>query len=335
MKKAPYHVVNEVVGFAKHRKGERKGRFVNAVLRRFLREDPLPPLNGNPAARLSTAYSFPHWLVTRWLDRFGEATTETLLGHLNTPPLFTVRFDEKAITCDEVTAALKAKGCEPEPSTVLPNAVKVGQVRRVLDDDLFRKGLLTIQDEASQIAGSAVQPKPDDLVLDACAGTGTKTRNITESCPQARIIAMDSDRDRLAWAGPAAPLVVGDATRPPFRPETFNHILLDAPCTSLGIIRKHPELKWRRSAEDIRRFSGLQRRMLNTLWGALRRGGSLVYSVCSFEPEETTDLVKIFAEDRDFVLEKPTPFLFNKEYLLSVPFETGMDGFFVVKMRKL
>lgn len=335
MKKAHYHVVNEVVDFAKKHKGERIGKFVNAVLRRFLREEPMPLATGDLITQLSLAHSFPVWLVKRWLERLGAETTGALLVHLNTSPVFTVRFNPSIISSQELVAILQKKGLQPEPSTFLPNSLKVTQVRKVIDDTLFRQGVLFIQDEASQIAGLALQPKEGDFLLDACAGIGAKTRYISEVYSGIRVIAMDTDRRRLIHGKHIVPVIIGDATRHPFRSETFDHILLDAPCSSLGIIRKHPEIKWRRTENDILQFSALQRRLLNTLWGTLKKGGSLVYSVCSFEPEETTDLIKAFAEDREFVLEKPLPFLFNNDYFLSIPVETGMDGFFVAKMRKL
>ena len=115
----------------------------------------------------------------------------------------------------------------------------------------------------------------------------------------------------------------------------FDTILVDAPCSSLGILRKHPEIKWRRRHRDIISFGNFQFTLLKSLWDNLARGGHMIYSVCSFEPDETVAVIEKFKKERQFVLENPLPFLFNKEYFLSVPHETGADGFFIAKMKKL
>jgi 16S rRNA (cytosine967-C5)-methyltransferase len=121
----------------------------------------------------------------------------------------------------------------------------------------------------------------------------------------------------------------------PFKTEVFDSILLDAPCSSLGIIRKHPEIRWRRSEKDIAQYGGLQAEMIRSLSKNLKTGGFLLYSVCSFEPEETIEVVERLAKDGRFSVENPLPDLIDSPYFLSVPHETGMDGFFVAGLRKL
>jgi 16S rRNA (cytosine967-C5)-methyltransferase len=129
-------------------------------------------------------------------------------------------------------------------------------------------------------------------------------------------------------------IVRGDILRLPFKRNAFDAILLDAPCSSLGIVRKHPEIKWRRTEDEILRFGVYQLALLRAAWGSLKQGGHCIYSVCSFEPEETLDVIRAFAAKEQFLLENPLPFLFNKEYFLSLPHETGVDGFFIAKLRK-
>jgi 16S rRNA (cytosine967-C5)-methyltransferase len=141
---------------------------------------------------------------------------------------------------------------------------------------------------------------------------------------------------RLRLLGPEALRVRGDARASPFRNGAFDLILLDAPCSSMGIIRKHPEIKWRRNEADIAAFGNLQLDLLRRLWDNLRAGGHMVYSVCSFEPEETTEVIERFRGEKKFVEEDALPALPNhgKGPFLSVPHETGMDGFFIARLKK-
>ncbi|OPY82012.1 MAG: Ribosomal RNA small subunit methyltransferase B [Syntrophorhabdus sp. PtaU1.Bin153] len=344
MRKAGYHVVKEAVEYAKRTHDQRVAGFVNAILRRFMRDlesGSIARPGTGPAGMaasvhsLSTLYSFPEWLVARWLKRFGQKETEKLLSALNRPPIFTLRIDLKKVGRDEVIRALEAKGVKVSPGACLESALHVDKLAPVLDDILFREKFVHIQDEASQLAGLSLQPEPGDLVLDACAGFGTKTEQIAETRDRLRLIAMDNSLARLRSISRPLHPVLADALSPPFRDGIFDTILFDAPCSSFGIIRKHPELKWRRRDEDIRHFGAQQLAMLNTLWDLLKTGGHLVYSVCSFEPEETVDVVERFGEERKFVLENPLPFLFNRDCFVSLPHESDMDGFFIARLRKL
>jgi 16S rRNA (cytosine967-C5)-methyltransferase len=156
-----------------------------------------------------------------------------------------------------------------------------------------------------------------------------------ELYPETRFVAMDLRGQARATPHPERlSSLRGDVLHLPFKKNVFDAILLDAPCSSLGIIRKHPEIKWRRKEDEIPRFGTYQRALLSAVWQSLKPGGYCVYSVCSFEPEETIDVISAFAGDEQFVLENPLPFLFNKEYFLSLPHKTGVDGFFIAKLRK-
>jgi 16S rRNA (cytosine967-C5)-methyltransferase len=215
----------------------------------------------------------------------------------------------------------------------MPGSVKVDRIAPLLTDELFLEGSIQVQDEASQIAGLTVGIAPGEMVLDACAGLGTKSRQMGALAPGARIVVMDVDVSKVARAGADLP-VAADAARPPFSEGLFDAVLLDAPCSSLGVVRKHPEIKWRRQEKEIASFGRRQIGLLRSLWDTVRPGGRLVYSVCSFEPEETAEVIEAFARERKFVLEKAPSFLFNKDSFLSLPHTTGMDGFFVARLMK-
>ena len=335
MKKAAFHVVGETVEYAKKEKGQRVANFVNAVLRRSIREKDRLPLPSDPLVRLSIEHSFPPWLVRRWYGRFGEEGLTALLRVLNRTPEFTLRVDSGRTSREEVMRRLADRGVKAGKGRFLDRALSVDRLGPLLDDELFKGRVVHVQDEASQMAGLAVAPSGSDLILDACAGQGTKTEQIKEEWPGARVVAMDLEGKKLLSIRAAAFLVGGDALKNPFKRGCFDSILLDAPCSSLGIIRKHPEIKWRRRERDVAVFGGAQREMIKSLGENLRRGGHLVYSVCSFEPEETTGVVEQVVGEGLFVREKPLPALFPDEDFLSVPHLSGMDGFFIARLRKL
>jgi 16S rRNA (cytosine967-C5)-methyltransferase len=284
---------------------------------------------------MAVVYSFPQWLVQRWRKRFGHSKAELLFSHLNTPPEFALRVIEHNITKCEAITKLENLGLMVKPGKFLESALYVNRLAPLIQDELLRNKLISIQDETSQLAVHSLQLKPGSLVLDACSGLGTKASHILDLATGIRLIALDNSLSRLSFADRRSSLILGDANFAPFKDEVFDAIILDAPCSSLGIIRKHPEIKWRRRENDINHFSHKQYAMLKSVWDKLKVGGHLVYSVCSFEPEETIDVINKFKNIRKFALENPLPFLFNKEYFVSLPFETGMDGFFIARLKKL
>ncbi len=331
MKKAHYHVVKEAVEYARNEKGKFVAGFVNAVLRKYVSDKETRALS--PAGAMRQA--FPKWLVERWTLRFGTAETDRLLELLNREPEFTLRVDTRRLTVDKVIEALADGGIEVRRGRLSPSALTVNRLAPVFANALFKDGLVSVQGEASQLAGMAVAAAGGAVVLDACTGSATKTKQVREMCPQACIISMDNDMKRLRLSSLSDSIVCADALAPPFRAASFDTVLVDAPCSSLGIVRKHPEIKWRRREEDIYRFGAMQLSLLRSLWDLVRPGGRVVYSVCSFEPEETMDVIRNLAKDKNFVLENPLPFLFNKDCFLSLPHETALDGFFIARIRKL
>jgi 16S rRNA (cytosine967-C5)-methyltransferase len=337
MEKAHYHVVNEAVEYAKKERGAHTASFVNGVLRRFIREREAAGNDSSPSQvpGLSVKHSFPDWIVRRWVARFGRDEAEMLMASLNRSPDFGLRVDLRRMSQEEVVGHLGEKGIAARKGSVLDTAVYVERLSAVLKDELFKEGIIHVQDEASQLAGRAVHLAGGRYILDACAGSGTKTAQLKELLDSGCVVSMDSGMKRLRMMEKGATLVRGDALRSPFRREVFDTILVDAPCTSLGIIGKHPEIKWRRKLADVGLFGRNQLAMLKALWPILKPGGSMIYSVCSFEPEETTQVLEGLAGSEQFVLENPLPILFNKEYFLSLPHEMSMDGFFIARLKKI
>jgi len=332
MKKAHYHVINEAVEYAAKEQGKFVGGFVNAVLRRFVNDAELRDM----ARAEKVRKSFPGWLYRRWSGRFGDEATEKLLEEMTKEPRFDLRVDLTRSSPEQAIQELAEKGISAGKGRFAPSALTVDRLLPLMATPAFREGRISIQGEASQLAGIAVQLAAGKTILDACSGSGTKMRQIIELCPpSSQVYSMDIDIKRLRLSGLKDRIVCGDTLLPPFVPGSFDTVLLDAPCSSLGIIRKHPEIKWRRTEGDIRKFAELQHAMLNSVWDLVSEGGRLIYSVCSFEPEETIDVIGNLAKEKTFRLENPLPFLFNKDYFISLPHETAMDGFFIARLRKL
>jgi 16S rRNA (cytosine967-C5)-methyltransferase len=331
MKKADYHVVNEIVDYVKKEKGKAPANFVNAILRRFLREK--GEKTGTPEGALER--SFPEWLVKRWQTRFGKADTAKLLSSLNETPQFTVRVNLDKISLSDATSRLHEEGIKTKEGSLSESALFVQKLGPVLKSVLFAESLISIQDEMSQLVGLVLGPQKGTRILDACAGLGTKTHQIRELYPDSTLVSMDNEIRRLKSVTNTGLTILGDAIQNPFKRGIFDTILIDAPCSSLGILRKHPEIKWRRRPRDIISFGNFQLALLKSLWDNLKRGGHMIYSVCSFEPDETVTIIEKFKKEKQFILENPLPFLFNKEYFLSLPHETGADGFFIAKMTKI
>jgi 16S rRNA (cytosine967-C5)-methyltransferase len=340
MRKAVYHVVDETVEYVKGSKGRDTANFVNAVLRRSIRERESLQFPPDPVLRLSIEQSFPVWLVKRWHARFGTKDTVLLLETLNRSPEFGLRVDTRWITVAAAKQKLLDSGVEVREGKYLEGALRAEKLAPLLTNELFATRLVLVQDETSQmavlalVAGQSARARSKDLILDACAGQGTKTGQIRQMIPDARIVAMDTDREKLKAIDSTPLLTEGDATGNPFKEASFDSILLDAPCSSLGIVRKHPEIKWRRRETDIVRQAGIQRRMVRETLRALKPGGRLVYSVCSFEPEETVDVMNDFVKEGSLIPDGTVPGASDAPSFLSLPHETGLDGFFIAGFRK-
>jgi 16S rRNA (cytosine967-C5)-methyltransferase len=306
--------VNESVELVKRAKKFSAATLVNAVLRRAAEEAINPakeflPQNVPLADRLGILHSHPTWMVERCLARFGEAQTLALLEANNRTPRLTctlhVQNVAEALTPgaspspDDIFGLLEKSGLRIEPGVLLRNAFAVsgGSPTRT---DAFRRGLLSIQDEASQIVPLLLDVQPDDSVLDLCAAPGGKTAPLVRAAGSGGlVVAADRHAHRLRATGAQferlglsrVRLIELDAAHPlPFRRE-FKRILVDAPCSGTGTLARHPEIRWRLRPAQLAEFHGLQVALLKNALAQLAPGGRLVYSTCSMEPEENEDVV--------------------------------------------
>ncbi len=316
---APFTLVDQAVEAAKRDAGTRpQANFINACLRRFLRErEALVAATGRePAAQ----WNHPRWWTER-LKADHPAQWQAILQASNQAAPMTLRVNLRKTSREAMQATLAAAGMEAAP--VGAQGLVLAQARPVHDIPGFADGLLSVQDAAAQLAAPlllqdvlqdlAETPRP--RILDACAAPGGKTAHILELC-DADLLALDMDparctriADNLARLGLQAQVRAGDAERPAgwWDGVPFDAILLDAPCTASGIVRRHPDVRWLRRESDIAQLAAQQQRMLQALWPLLRPGGRLVYCTCSvFRAEGEARVAAFVAHHKEAVL-LPSP----------------------------
>ncbi len=350
-------VVNDAVELTKTRKKRSATGLVNAVLRRIDRERERLPLPGRPAEPaasasaaldyLSVTLSHPRWLVERWLTRFGFEAVEAWARFDNQPAPLTLRANTLNISAAALREQLSENGVQTEPTRFAPDGLTVVH-GNPLRTRLAEEGLFVVQDEASQLVALAAGATPGERVLDACAAPGGKTLGLTGDMDGRGLVVAADLRPRrlgllqrtLRQAGAErVRLVRLDAAKPlPFGP-VFDCVLLDAPCSGLGTIRRDPEIRWRRTAEDLPRLVEVQDAMLDRAAEAVRAGGRLVYATCSSEPEENEDRVEAFLERHpEFHVANPVdraprgrllaPVVNPAGHLRTWPFQHELEAFF-------
>ena len=328
---------------------------VNAVLRSLDREresiiypDPEADLIGY----LSVYDSHPEWMVSRWLKRYGPERTRVICRANNEVPPVTLRVNTLRTTREDLAAHLKDEGFEVEPCRVSPLGLKVRD-GFVTDSDAYRKGWFYIQDEAAQLVVWAMAPRPGETILDACAAPGGKTTQMAQAMAnQGRITVLDQDPQRLERVRQNCErlgiLIVechpGDARNPErLKDQRFDRILVDAPCSGLGVLRRNPEGKWSKTEALIQQYVQVQSQILKGISPLLRDGGVLMYSTCSIEPEENEEVVKGFLKtcpeysvlDLKNDLPASASSLVTPEGFLFTLFnQDSMDGFFAAKLVK-
>lgn len=351
-------VVDDAVNLVR-RAGKRSASgFVNAVLRAISRARgrlPLPPRPDNPSDRaaaisyFSVTLSHPHWLVERWLDRYGFQATERWLQFDNLPAPLTLRANRLRITTAELGLRLAADDVTVAPGAFASDALVVARGQSLQGVD---EGLFVVQDEASQLVAPLAGPDPGRRVLDACASPGGKTtalaaamegRGLLVAC-DIRGRRMDLLRRTIEAAGARnVRLVQADLLKPlPFS-APFDTVLVDAPCSGLGVLRRDPDIRWRRREDDLPSLAAAQLVMLQHAADAVVPGGRLVYATCSSEPEENESVAAAFlASSPDFApidlphdTGLPPAVVDERGHLRTCPHLHGLEAFFgAVFMRR-
>lgn len=277
------------------------GNVVNAVMRRYLREREQLALTLDPAA----AASHPPWLFRAISSQWPNYAAGIIDAGNRQPPM-TLRTNSRRISAGEYLATLHSSGLDATAGALSPCAIRLKRPVDVRELPDFAEGCASVQDEAAQLAAMLLQAAAGERVLDACAAPGGKACHILELQPAlAELVAMDIDASRLQKVGENlqrlrldVTLLTGDATQPPAQllPASFDRILVDAPCSASGVIRRHPDIKLLRRESDIAPLAALQGNILNALWPLLKPGGTLLYATCSILDEENSQVVRQFLD---------------------------------------
>lgn len=363
--------VNEAVQLIRKQPGHNWSGFVNAVLRNLLRQ-PVPPMPDSAAdatTALSIRYACPSWLVERWLQAFGFTRAERLCQQtIGIPPL-TIRTNSLRCSRSTLVARLQSEGILAQETAVSPVGLTLDKCGNPGQLAALKDGWCYVEDEAAQLIPLLLDPQPGDRVLDACAAPGGKTTHLAQLMKnQGTIVALDRHPGRLdrlvsnctrlgisivrpfhydlstqSDPGQAHGCSTTRGTFPGILSQPFDRILVDAPCSALGILRRHPEGKLLKGPSTIQQAGTLQRRILDQVCDLLRPGGILVYSACSIEPEETSEILRGFCQQHpDFHHDPVTPWvpaagesLITDQGHLCTAFQTfNMDGFFAGRLKK-
>jgi 16S rRNA (cytosine967-C5)-methyltransferase len=310
------------------------------------------PDSGDPVARLSILTSHPAWLVDRWVSRFGVETTEALLQANNRPAPLTIRTNILKTTRAELKAALESDGVLTSESTCSPVGLDIISSQQWLRTlQAYRDGWFVVQDQAAQIISLLLMPRPGETILDACAAPGGKTTHLAELMQdRGTVVALELDASRMAKIREnsrrlgitiIAPLQ-GDASR--YHDGVFDRVLVDAPCSGLGVLRRHPDGRWNKTEQTIGDHTVLQRRILQNCASLVKPGGTLVYSTCTTEPEENDEVIAWFLSGpgSSWRIDDPRTCLPDTAAALvdaggtfrTFPIAPEMDGFFGVRMIK-
>jgi 16S rRNA (cytosine967-C5)-methyltransferase len=355
----PAAAVNEAVELTKANQPQHVVRFVNGVLRTIARKaETLKEASpeGSLAEHLAVRYSYPVWLVQCWLTELGDRETEALCAANNQIAPTSVRVNTLKTTVEAMVAAFKELGFSVEVGNLVPEALHLRSIRTDLSSLLqFQRGEFQVQDEASQLVAHLVQPQPGERVLDGCAGLGAKSTHLAQLMEnQGKITAVDNqgwklnrlmENARRLQISCIEPLETDVLTLEQSGEQlSFDRILLDAPCSGLGVLRRNPDIKWKVKPKDFRRLHLIQREMLGRLAPLVNPGGVLVYATCTLTSDENETTLKAFlAEHPEFYLESARPYLppgcggtvDRTGAVQTWPHRHGVDGFYAARLRRL
>jgi len=337
--RVPDHAaVAATVGAAPALGNMRSKGLVNAVLRRFLRER--EKLTARLEEVREAVTSHPDWMVAR-ISADWPNDWQRVIDANNRPPPMWLRINVRRTSRADYLRILKAEGIAAKPAPAVPAAVLLERPRPKSTLPGFAEGLVSVHDAGAQLAAQWLKPQAGQRVLDACAAPGGKCTHLLESFADlGETVALDVDGDRLAVAadqmqrlGLKARLICADAASPRewWDGRRFDRILLDAPCSALGVIRRHPDIKVLRRPLDIAQAAAKQRALLHALWPLLAPGGRLLYVTCTMVREENQDQIRSFLAATPSARCTGTPTLPGRQIL---PGETNMDGFYYACIRK-
>jgi len=353
----PHHAaVNEAVKLTRASHPAHLAGFVNGILRAAIRQGDAwnwPSAQQHPAGYLAVTAAHPLWLIDRWLPELGFTETEALCRANNTVAPMVLRVNRLKTDTAEVLSWCRTAGLNAEPSPVLSDAIRLVGPRQDLGvSEIHRQGWVQIQDEASQLVGHLVAPQPGERLLDLCSGFGGKATHLGILMGNhGNITAMDASAWKLEQLRQNAErqgieiiqTVAANVLELDLQEwQGFDRVLLDAPCSGFGSLRRNPDIKWRRHPKDPYRFSQQQGELLHQAAHFVKQGGVLVYATCTLLQEENEAVVERFASlHPHFVLEEAADLLPRNDppahdgrFLKTWPHRHNMDGFFAARWRR-
>ena len=351
--------VNTSVEMTKQIGAFRAAGFVNALLRKSATNYNgvhFPAFENDPVAFLSADQSLPGWLAKRWLKRFDRESLMILCNTINSVPPITIRTNTLKTTRERLILSLEKEVERIEPATTAPDGIRLFNPKRSISDlSAFNNGWFQVQDEAAQLVSLLLNPQPGESVLDACAGLGGKTAHLAQLLQnKGSIIAMDKDEKKLRQLDSEMQRLDVSIVRTTCYDLTlpldttqhgdFDRILLDAPCSGLGVLRRNPDIKWKSSKADLKRHASVQKRILENLAQLVKLNGILVYAVCSIEPEENETVITAFLKKHpEFGIDKNLGKLPENLHSLvepttgfkTLPLLNQMDGFYFVRLKRI
>lgn len=355
--RVPDHaIINEAVDIAKTKGHKGIGSFVNGVLRNIRRKG-MPDFNEilNKYEKLSIKTSHPIWLIERWISMYGYETTLEMAEINQTRKEISVRVQPLKITREEAIEKLKKEDVFVKKSKLSPQGLCV-ESGSVLDTELFKNGFLTIQDQTSMLVPEILNPKPNTKVLDCCSAPGGKTTHLAEKMKnEGKVYAFDLHKKKANAVNDKAlaldlSIVEGSSydarkLQEKFKNETFDRILVDAPCSGFGVVRSKPEIKYTKTESDVENLSKIQLDILEHVAPLLKKEGKLVYSTCTVDKVENEQVIRSFLE-RNLLFEVDKTFkeilpeelqtsIGVSEYGIQIfPQTLNTDGFFISKLKR-
>lgn len=354
--KIPDHaIINEAVEIGKYKGNSGIGKFVNGILRTIQRQG-VPDLAAieDPLDRLATEISMPHWLTEKLVAQLGLEETRALGLSLFEKSHVSARLDLRKITRDEVLLQLREAGLSAEPSQISPYGI-VAEKGFLAGSYLFETGALTIQDESSMLVAPALRVAPHHHVLDACGAPGGKTTHIAtflEAKKGGRVTALDIHDHKIKLINEnACRLHVEDVVQTQkldarnvqgvFPKESFDRILVDAPCSGLGLMRRKPDIKYHKTAADFQQLPKIQLEILESVAPTLKQWGIMIYSTCTIIQEENQAVVAAFLNKHpefkkiDIKANERIQSILQDQLLVLYPQQFMTDGFFICCMQKV